>query len=754
MTQICDLLHKNWHQLSLPVSIKSLLDKRKSITTRLRRKPIFQVDESFYGSENHHSSHNHPLDENEFIPPLKKVDSKMTPIRFTKTNGFKSEDSLGQPNSTRQHLLSQFKDIDSNPTETTSYPANRANDEWNDVIVLSEEESELDRVPPPPPRDQMNTNASIDLHDIDLSDWSDCDQEHDSTSNTQLSTVTGDRMLNAALRANTSFVELDLNQSVHHEQDYSVLNDTDSGTIVGQPKFFGLYQNDGTDEQLKSRSLKHSTRMFRIFFEVFGLKEFRTNQLEAINAALLKHDVFVLMPTGGGKSLCYQLPALVSPGVTVVVSPLKSLILDQTTKMNGKMPGSAASLTGDIDSSTSTSIYQDLRSKEPITKLLYVTPEKLTASGALNSALTTLHNRDMLARFVIDEAHCVSQWGHDFRPDYTRLSELRYTYKSVPFMALTATATQKVRLDIAQQLKLREAKWFMQSFNRNNLKFEVRAKNKQTFEEITALLHTDFRDQTGIIYCLSRKDCDDLASKLRSEGFQSVSYHAGLTDDARRRVQEDWIRGRFSVVVATIAFGMGIDKAEVRFVIHYSMPKSVEGYYQEVGRAGRDGILAFCILYYTPMDFNRWKQLLQKSSSNKKLLSVALSYLYDVQMFCMNKAECRRRQLLKYFGEQYDDRLCLANIESVCDNCLVKDNFVEEDLTLTVKIILESVRSLVGPYGNQRQDNLSPTTLINMLVGKSTRTGLSHRLTLVLHLQIPKMLILGTNIDSCLCTAR
>ncbi|OTF74085.1 Bloom syndrome protein-like protein, partial [Euroglyphus maynei] len=337
-------------------------------------------------------------------------------------------------------------------------------------------------------------NCENDLCISDLSDWEDC-RENLTDSNMQCDSVvtvsssvpstqnisgSGGTVLNAALRAETSFVQIDLNRSVETYEENEIDGEIPKESSRGQ--FFGLYQNDGTEQLLKSTSLPHSKQMLQIFHQVFGLREFRTNQLEAINAALLKHDVFILMPTGGGKSLCYQLPALVSDGVTIVVSPLKSLILDQISKMNERSRGSAASLTGDVDTSTVSEIYADLRSKNAKIKLLYVTPEKLSASDRLMSMLKNLYERNKLTRFVIDEAHCVSQWGHDFRPDYKRLSELRRPFPNVPFMALTATATQKVRLDIAQQLHLREAKWFMQSFNRGNLKFEVRAKTKKCIE--------------------------------------------------------------------------------------------------------------------------------------------------------------------------------------------------------------------------------------------------------------------------------
>lgn len=274
-----------------------------------------------------------------------------------------------------------------------------------------------------------------------------------------------------------------------------------------------------------------------------------------------------------------------------------------------------------------------------------------------------------------------------------------------------------MRLDIANQLNLKDAKWFMQSFNRPNLKLEVRHKNKETYNEIVLMLAQQYEGQTGIIYCLSRNDCDSLADKLVADGFKVVSYHAGLNDTNRKRVQNDWINGKYDVVVATIAFGMGIDKSDVRFVIHNSMPKSIEGYYQEVGRAGRDGLLSSCILYFTPQDFNRWKTLLTKSTPNKEMLKISMSYLYDVQQFCLNKAECRRAQILKYFGENFDRRLCLSDPDSVCDNCLSKDSYKEENFTDIVKKILQSIGQLVGP-SSDRKENISPTQLCSILCGK------------------------------------
>lgn len=254
-------------------------------------------------------------------------------------------------------------------------------------------------------------------------------------------------------------------------------------------------------------------------------------------------------------------------------------------------------------------IMNDLQRTPPLIKLLYITPEKIMASNKLQSIFDMLANKKCLARFVIDEAHCVSHWGHDFRPDYKKLSLLRERYPSVPIMALTATATPRVRSDILAQLNLKHCKWFLCSFNRPNLKYIVTPKTTSTMEDIMQVIRKN-QNASGIIYCLSRNDCDTMAAKLCTQGIRAASYHAGLSDTTRENVQKDWISEKFKVICATIAFGMGIDKPDVRFVLHYSIPKSIEGYYQESGRAGRDGEPSECILYYNYRDMIIFRKMM------------------------------------------------------------------------------------------------------------------------------------------------
>jgi ATP-dependent DNA helicase RecQ len=385
----------------------------------------------------------------------------------------------------------------------------------------------------------------------------------------------------------------------------------------------------------------------------FGYEKFRPLQEEVMRDALSGHDTFVLMPTGGGKSLCYQLSALARGGLTIVVSPLIALMKDQVDAL--QEAGVAATfLNSTLDVSESRRRLAGLYNGEY--RLLYVAPERLMLPEMLERL-----DEWKPAQIAIDEAHCISEWGHDFRPEYRQIVELRGRFPETPFMALTATATERVRKDIVSQLKLRDPRCFVASFNRVNLTYRVVPRN-QPLRQVLDLARR-YDTESGIIYCASRKGAERLAERLSEHGIRAVPYHAGLGADVRAKNQEAFIHDEVEVVCATIAFGMGIDKPDVRFVIHHDLPKNIEGYYQETGRAGRDGLPAECVLLFNASDVAKQIGFIEeKTDPNEQ--AVARHLLQQMVHFA-ETSECRRHSLLDYFSEEFTDQNCGA-----CDNCL------------------------------------------------------------------------------------
>jgi ATP-dependent DNA helicase RecQ len=376
----------------------------------------------------------------------------------------------------------------------------------------------------------------------------------------------------------------------------------------------------------------------------FGFASFRPLQEEIIQDTLAGKDVFAVLPTGGGKSLCFQLPALVRPGLTVVISPLIALMKDQVDAMQAAgVP--APFLNSSLATEESRARLRGLHNGDY--RLLYVAPERLLLSGFLDDL-----QRWNVTRFAIDEAHCISEWGHDFRPEYRQINSLRGIFPKIPLMALTATATERVRADIIEQLHLREPACYTASFNRPNLTYRVSAKSG-AYEQITDFIRAR-KGESGIIYCQARKTAESLASKLNADGVRAAAYHAGMEPPDRTRSQEAFLRDEVRVVCATIAFGMGINKPNVRFVIHYDLPKNIEGYYQETGRAGRDGLPSECLLLFSAGDRVKYSRFIDEMT-NPRERDIARAQLEQIVHYA-ECASCRRAFLLNYFGEQYPGR--------------------------------------------------------------------------------------------------
>ena len=434
----------------------------------------------------------------------------------------------------------------------------------------------------------------------------------------------------------------------------------------------------------------------------FGFDKFKGDQEQIIQNLLDGNDTFVLMPTGGGKSLCYQLPSLLMEGTAIVISPLIALMKNQVDVISNlsEQEGTAHYLNSSLNKAAIDQVKTDII--EGRTKLLYVAPESLTKEDNVDFLKTV-----KISFYAIDEAHCISEWGHDFRPEYRRIRPIVNEIGPAPIIALTATATDKVRSDIKKNLGIIDAKEFKSSFNRPNLYYEVRPKTKDVDKDIIRFIK-QHPGKSGIIYCLSRKKVEELAAILRANDIKAAPYHAGLDSTTRTQTQDDFLMENIDVIVATIAFGMGIDKPDVRFVIHYDIPKSLEGYYQETGRAGRDGGEGLCIAFYSYKDLQKLDKFMEgkpvaEQDIGRQLLAETAAYA--------ETSVCRRKMLLHYFGETYTKDNC-----GNCDNCLHPKTQIEaKDQLVTVLNAILAVK-----------ENFRADYIIDFIIGKETDEIVAH----------------------------
>lgn len=435
----------------------------------------------------------------------------------------------------------------------------------------------------------------------------------------------------------------------------------------------------------------------------FGFDSFKGAQESIIRNVLDRRDTFVLMPTGGGKSLCYQLPALLMEGTAIIISPLIALMKNQVDAIRqvSEVDGIAHCINSSLSKSVIDQVKQDINNG--ITKLLYVAPESLTKEENIEYLRSI-----KISFYAVDEAHCISEWGHDFRPEYRKIRSLVKSIGLAPIIALTATATDKVKQDIKKNLGMPDADEFCSSFNRPNLYYEIRPKTKDVDKDIVKFIRKH-DGKSGIIYCLSRKKVEDLTEVLKANNIKAQAYHAGMENNVRSQTQDDFIMERIDVIVATIAFGMGIDKPDVRYVIHYDMPKSLEGYYQETGRAGRDGGEGICLAFYARKDLDKLKKFMSdkpvaEQEIGKQLLEETATYA--------ETNVCRRRVLLHYFGEVYGQDNCCN-----CDNCLFpREMFDGQDELRRALIVVRDVK-----------EQFQTDYLVNMLIGRESEDIRAHR---------------------------
>ena len=435
----------------------------------------------------------------------------------------------------------------------------------------------------------------------------------------------------------------------------------------------------------------------------FGFDKFKGDQEKIIQNLLDGKDTFVLTPTGGGKSLCYQLPSLLMDGVAIVISPLIALMKNQVDFISqlSEHEGTAHYLNSSLNKAAIDQVKADIQAG--ITKLLYVAPESLTKDENVEFLKSV-----KISFYAVDEAHCISEWGHDFRPEYRRIRPIVNEIGQAPIIALTATATDKVRSDIKKNLGIMDAKEFKSSFNRPNLYYEVRSKTKDVDKDIIRFIK-QHPGKSGIIYCLSRKKVEELAAILRANDIKAAAYHAGLDSPTRTQTQDDFLMENIDVIVATIAFGMGIDKPDVRFVIHYDIPKSLEGYYQETGRAGRDGGEGICLAFYSSKDLDKLEKFMEGKPVAEQ--DIGRQLLVETAAYAETSV-CRRKMLLHYFGENYDRDNC-----GNCDNCLHPKTKIEAmNQLVTVLQVIQRIK-----------ENFRSDYVIDFIIGKETEEIIAHK---------------------------
>lgn len=464
-------------------------------------------------------------------------------------------------------------------------------------------------------------------------------------------------------------------------------------------------------KRVKEKSAGEHPDLKSALREYFGFDSFKGDQEPIIQNLLSGKDTFVIMPTGGGKSICYQLPALIMPGTAIIISPLIALMKNQVDAIRSLSHESVAHfLNSSLNKGEIATVKKDINAGK--TKMLYIAPETLKK----DETIEFLKNIDV-SFVAVDEAHCISEWGHDFRPEYRRIKQMVKEIKDVPMIALTATATPKVQSDIIKNLQMNDAVVFVSSFNRPNLYYEVRAKGKknESIKEIVSFIKAR-PNKTGIIYCLSRKRVDEIAGILQANGIKALPYHAGLDAKVRADHQDRFLMEEADVIVATIAFGMGIDKPDVRFVIHFDIPKSIEGYYQETGRGGRDGLEGECVLFYNPADIEKLEKFLKDKPVAEREIGELL--IFETEAFAESSA-CRRKFLLHYFGEEFAEKDC----HKMCDNCRnPKEKIDAREAAVTA---LQVIRELSG------KNNLSHC--VDVLIGSKTHEvtmSHHHRLSL------------------------